>query len=129
MAKEINGRMYKTKNFVKEIVLYGLLTIACIVFGVWLGVAVFGILTVVNIFLQIKHGGNVEDSIFKQGYYQYKQHKKNVKISELKRKKELADTLERLEQEFDDSDIDEELAKLEEQEQEYEFEYEDERAE
>ena len=114
MPKEFNGRLYKTKNYFKEIVLYAAITTGCVICKVWLGVAIFAALTVLNIFLQIKRGGSIEDSIFKQGYYQYKQSKNDAKFAEVKRQKDIEDAIEKIETEFDDSEIEEELAMLDE---------------
>lgn len=116
MEKEFNGRTYKTKNFFKEILLYGALTVACLVYRVWLGAVIFFVLTGVNVYLQIKRGGSIDDSIIKQGYYQYRQNKREAKIAEAKRREEFAESIRELEEQFDDSEIDEELARLEENE-------------
>lgn len=115
MPKEFNGRLYKTKNYFKEIVLYAAITAGCVICKVWLGVVIFAALTILNVFLQIKRGGSIEDSIFKQGYYQYKQSKNNAKLTEVRRQKDIEDAIEKIETEFDDSEIEEELAMLDEQ--------------
>lgn len=110
---------YKRKSFMSQIIFYGLITILCIVFFIWIGALFFALLTALNIWFHIRNKDKYDPNILKQEIYQHKSKRKAVKEAEKERKKQYALFLEKIDEEFNDEDLDRELAALEDEEDDY----------
>lgn len=106
-------RQYKKRSFVGNAVLYGILALLCFVIGAWPFGLIFLALTVFYVFVHKRNMDKIDSNLVRQGLYQIKQGKKNKKAFEKERKQSFQDYLRKIENDFEDTELDEELYSLE----------------
>lgn len=110
-------REYKKRSSVKSIVLYGFSFLVCIICGLWKLSLIFLVLTVFYVFIHVRNKDKIDSNLLRQGMFQIKQNKKNKRDLEKERKQSFQDYLAKVDEEFDDKDIDVQLKLLEELEE------------
>jgi len=107
-------RTYKKRNYIKQIVLYFILAGFSLYLKSLILAGVFAVLAVAYIFIHIKNRDKIDSNLVSQGLYQLT-HGEKKKQADLKakleegRKKTFQDYLSKIENDFDDKELDEEL--------------------
>lgn len=105
-------RKYKKRSNIKQIILYAVLIVFSLYMKSLMLAGIFAALMVANIFLHIRNKDKIDSNLLSQGFYQLTHGEKKPDLQkrfEEEKKKSFQDYLQKIENDFDDEKLDEEL--------------------